>query len=182
MASPFFSGRIPQDLYDKAGAFIKESGKTKTEILIEALANYLQHPIESQKPAGNEDLWNAIKELQEKVKLLETKVSKTLVIEADNNQNNNKYDQLPLLQEIQEVSENNEESTKSLEVKTIKTNEIPSLPGLENKNPDTIKTQLRNAKSQGKTPIKIGRYLLDVAGKEPGSKGALLWKIVQDNL
>ena len=179
MASPFFSGRIPQDLYNKAEAFIKESGKTRTDVLIEALASYLQHPIENQKPVGNQDLWNAIQELQRKVELLERAALKTHVIEVDNKQNNDKYDQLTLLQE---TPENNEEPTQPLEVQTIRTNEVPSLPGLENEDPNSIKTQLRNAKSQSKTPVKIGSYLLDIAGKEPGSKGALLWKVVQDNL
>lgn len=45
MPSPFFSGRIPQKLYERAESYCKESGDSKTELLIKALANYLDYPI-----------------------------------------------------------------------------------------------------------------------------------------
>ena len=41
MASPFFSGRIPQELYDRVEQHIKETGEGKTQILINALSQYL---------------------------------------------------------------------------------------------------------------------------------------------
>lgn len=40
MAKSFFSGRIPQSLNDHVTKFCEDTGKTKTDILIEALAKY----------------------------------------------------------------------------------------------------------------------------------------------
>jgi len=37
---PFFSGRIPQDLYDAVEKHREESGETKTEVLIRGLSEY----------------------------------------------------------------------------------------------------------------------------------------------
>ncbi|HEY9649261.1 MAG TPA: hypothetical protein V6C95_01260 [Coleofasciculaceae cyanobacterium] len=182
MASPFFSGRIPQDLYDKIKNFADESGKSKTEILIEALSAYLNCPVEIKKPARDEELWDAIKKLQERVTALEGIEQESTVIETDNSFDNkpseNNHGQLSLLEEMLDNKQNDNESIPN---KVIKTNEVPSLPGLENRNPTDIKTQLRNAKSQGRLPVKIGHYLLDAAGKEPGKKGSLLWKVLSDN-
>ena len=56
MASPFFSGRIPQELYDRVDQHVKESGEGKTQILINALSQYLGFEI--SKPAiANTDLF-----------------------------------------------------------------------------------------------------------------------------
>ena len=38
---PFFSGRIPQDLYDAVEKYREESGETKTEVLIRGLSEYI---------------------------------------------------------------------------------------------------------------------------------------------
>lgn len=182
MANPFFSGRIPKDLDEKIKSFTKESGKSRTEILIEALSAYLNYPVEIKKPAHNEELWDAIRKLQERVAALEGTKQELLVIKTDNNTDNksygNNHSQLSLLEEMPDNKQ--KESEPPLD-RVIKTNEVPSLPGLETKNPTDIKTQLRNAKSQGRLPIKIGHYLLDTAGKELGKKGSLLWKILPDN-
>jgi predicted DNA-binding protein len=183
MANPFFSGRIPKDLNEKINSFTKESGKSRSEILIEALSAYLNYPVEIKKPAHNEELWDAIRKLQERVAALEGADQELIVIQGDNNfdneTNGNNHSQLSLLEEI---PNNDKKENESLSGKIIKTNEVPALPGLENENATEIKTQLRNARSRGKTPIKIGDYLLDTAGKEPGLKGTLLWKIISDNL
>jgi hypothetical protein len=79
MANPFFSGRIPQELYEKAESYCKESGDSKTDLLIKALANYLNLPIEILKQ-------NSYREIQ--VKMLEhSLVSTTIVIENDKTDN-----------------------------------------------------------------------------------------------
>jgi hypothetical protein len=68
MANPFFSGRIPQSLYDRVEQYISESGKNKTELLINALSNYLDFPVETkQTNNSNDELWVVVKELQEKL-------------------------------------------------------------------------------------------------------------------
>jgi predicted transcriptional regulator len=45
MANPFFSGRIPPDLYQRVEEFAAETNQSKTRILILALSAYLDHPI-----------------------------------------------------------------------------------------------------------------------------------------
>ena len=52
MASPFFSGRIPQELYDRLDQHVKESGEGKTQILINALSQYLGIEISTPKSSS----------------------------------------------------------------------------------------------------------------------------------
>lgn len=44
-SSPFFSGRIPQDLYDAIEKHRKDSGESKTDVLVKALSVYINHPV-----------------------------------------------------------------------------------------------------------------------------------------
>ncbi|PZV13432.1 MAG: hypothetical protein DCF20_15490 [Pseudanabaena sp.] len=73
MASPFFSGRIPQDLYDRIDQHIKESGEGKTQILINALSQYLGFEIPKPKSSNvNTDLFfSELESLKDRVSLLE---------------------------------------------------------------------------------------------------------------
>lgn len=57
--NPFFSGRIPPKLFDKANEYIKKTGKTKTQVLIESLSMYLDCPVDlflDKIPASKEQL------------------------------------------------------------------------------------------------------------------------------
>lgn len=45
-AKPFFSGRIPQSLYDALEEHQQQTNESKTEILIKALSTYVNHPVE----------------------------------------------------------------------------------------------------------------------------------------
>lgn len=73
MASPFFSGRIPQELYERVEQHIKESGEGKTQILINALSQYLGVEISKPKSTSvNTDLFlSELESLKERVSLLE---------------------------------------------------------------------------------------------------------------
>lgn len=82
--SPFFSGRVPKVLFDRINARIKDTGETKTEILVNALAKYLEIPIEeleSKSQTGEEviieDLENLKKSFQE-IKNTVNNLSKTV--------------------------------------------------------------------------------------------------------
>lgn len=50
-SNPFFSGRIPPDLFKRAEQHCAETGETKTDILINALSAYLNHPV--VRPVAN---------------------------------------------------------------------------------------------------------------------------------
>jgi len=45
-AKPFFSGRIPQSLYDALEEYRQQTDESKTDVLIKALSNYVNHPVE----------------------------------------------------------------------------------------------------------------------------------------
>lgn len=91
--SPFFSGRIPQELYDKAEEFCKETGKKKTELLVEALSKYLDFPLATQTISFTPQIPEVTKEmfecLQEQVNRLEELITQIQepVIKLDNNDN-----------------------------------------------------------------------------------------------
>jgi hypothetical protein len=83
--NPFFSGRIPQDLHDRIQQHCLETGETKTQILINALAAYLNHPVKenlSNSPVTREEF----AALQEQVIALEKLIqtSNQAVITTDN--------------------------------------------------------------------------------------------------
>jgi hypothetical protein len=182
MANPFFSGRIPQNLHNKVEEYLKESGKAKTDLLIEALGAYLNFPVEIKKTINDsEELWKAIEELQEKVEKLEKESIQNFVIKADNKDNSikNDYKQISFLENEENKIDEQETTFKK---KLLKTNEILLLPGLENINHEKTAQKLRNAKQQKRLPIQIGRYLIGDGGKDPGKPREVLWEILNDNL
>jgi hypothetical protein len=175
MANPFFSGRIPQNLHDRVEQYISESGKSKTELLINALSNYLDFPVEvKQTNSSNDELWIVVKELQERIEKLEQGSTKESVIMADNNDNteiNTNPEQLSLLKEGE---------TKT-NTKLLTTKEVIELPNIRKLDTQKIKIKLNNAKQQQKLPIKIGNYLIDNGGRDPNSPRNILWKVTIDN-
>jgi hypothetical protein len=92
--SPFFSGRIPQELYDKAEEYCKETGKKKTELLIEALSTYLNFPVKTQTtnfvPQPAEVTKEMFESLQQQVNKLERLITQNQsnVITRHNNRSN----------------------------------------------------------------------------------------------
>ncbi|MBD2139774.1 hypothetical protein H6F32_20005 [Anabaena sp. FACHB-1237] len=175
MANPFFSGRIPQSLYDRVEEYISESGKSKTELLINALSSYLDFPVEAKETNNsNEELWIAIKELQKRLEVLEQGSIKKNVITSDNDDNieiDINPEQLSLLEK---------EETKA-NSKLLTTKELIDLPEIKKLDTQKVKNKLNNAKQQQKLPIKIGNYLIDNGGRDPNSPKNILWKISIDN-
>jgi hypothetical protein len=176
MANPFFSGRIPQSLYDKVEQYISESGKSKTELLISALSSYLDFPVEAKETnnSSNEELWIAVKELQKRLEALEQGSIKENVITSDNDDNieiDINPEQLSLLEK---------EETKA-NSKLLTTKELIDLPEIKKLDTQKVKNKLNNAKQQQKVPIKIGNYLIDDGGRDPNSPKNILWKISIDN-
>lgn len=47
--SPFFSGRIPQSLWDAVESYRQQAGESKTDVLVKALSAYIGVPIEDQQ-------------------------------------------------------------------------------------------------------------------------------------
>lgn len=65
MPNPFFSGRIPKELLEKAEQYARNNGKTKTEILMEALSQYLDFPLKVEVEA------RLLEQLEGRIKALE---------------------------------------------------------------------------------------------------------------
>jgi hypothetical protein len=100
----FFSGRIPNELYEQAEKHCKETGDSKTEVLIKALSTYLDFPITipgkniiAPNPEVTKEMFL---DLQERVKTLEvlTNNLQLSVIESNNTDNNH--------EEIQNINDN----------------------------------------------------------------------------
>ena len=176
MANPFFSGRIPQNLHDRIEEYISESGKSKTELLINALSNYLDFPVEvKQTNSSNDELWIVVKELQERIEKLEQGSITKDVITSDNKDitnPNTSPEQLSLL-ENEPIKPN---------IKLLTTKEFIELPDIRKLDTQKIKIKLNNAKQQQKLPIKIENYSIDDGGKNPNSPRNILWKVTTDNI
>ena len=50
-SNPFFSGRIPQPLFDAIEAYRKQTDESKTEVLTRALARYINYELDEEKPS-----------------------------------------------------------------------------------------------------------------------------------
>ncbi len=89
MANPFFSGRIPQDLYDQIEQRKAQTGESKTDILINALAAYLNYPLVPRSTPTSEVSKEMFAALEERVAMVEKfiEASVNIVIKPDNQRN-----------------------------------------------------------------------------------------------
>lgn len=83
--NPFFSGRIPKELNEQIVKHCKETGKTKTDVLIAALSNYLNIPLIETDNKTDNQIGKEIANLQERMQRLEETIYQTPVITSDNN-------------------------------------------------------------------------------------------------
>ena len=167
MASPFFSGRIPQELYDRVDQHVKESGEGKTQILINALSQYLGIEISIPKSSNiNTDLFlSELGSLKERVGLLERSQSQQLSLLSPNNDNDNKL--------ITDDNATDNKPDNSIMVLTSK--EVTELTGIPR---GTFEDRHRS----GKLPIsKNGYTVLAHAGKQAERPFANLWEVQTDN-
>lgn len=70
---PFLSGRVPQELYNAVNARAKETGKSRTDIMIEAVCAYLGLPTPTTPKTAAEQ---RIEELEQRMAQLEEKLEK----------------------------------------------------------------------------------------------------------
>lgn len=75
--SPFFSGRISQELYDCVQRHIEVTGEGKTDILKNALAQYINFDLDNIKTKGTTPkIIHDIEEIKEDIKLLTERIEK----------------------------------------------------------------------------------------------------------
>lgn len=70
MASPFFSGRIPQPLYDAVIRHCEQTGESKTDVLTKALSTYINFPL-ADKSSEAGGFSGDLKSLEKRVVFLE---------------------------------------------------------------------------------------------------------------
>ena len=185
MANPFFSGRIPQNLHDRVEQYISESGKSKTELLINALSNYLDFPVEAkQTNNSNDELWIVVKELQERIEKLEQRSIIKDVIASDNTDitainKNKEYSQPSIFEseDNEDIESKDDENIKNY--KLLEMEDILTLPGIKELDPSKTKNRIRNAKQNNKLPVEIEKYSIDYAGKNPKNTKNNLWKVAE---
>ena len=155
MASPFFSGRIPQELYDRVDQHVKKSGEGKTQILINALSQYLGIEIFTPKSSNaNTDLLvSELESLKERVGLLERSQSQQLSLLSPDNDNDNKL------------------ITSDNSIMVLTSKEVTELTGI-------ARSTFEDRHKAGKLPIsKNGYTILVHAGKQAEKPFANLWEI-----
>lgn len=92
MPNPFFSGRIPPDLHKRVEQYKAETGESKTDILINALAAYLNYPVSKlAHTIVSSETEERFRSLESRITTLELEVllhkdsDKKSVIAVDNN-------------------------------------------------------------------------------------------------
>jgi hypothetical protein len=205
MANPFFSGRIPQELLDRVEQHVQDTGESKTNVLIQALAAYLNFPIRLSS-TNNSDLEKRVNDLEQQiVKLLnlDRDVDKIKQIIFNQNQsdninitsdNNSPSSQLSCLEsndsnviihdnkEEKIVKDNNSSNRKWQLIGEMRIAEILQLPGLESQNETWLKNKLRMLNSSKKEKITtVGSYQFKIIGKDAGSKGKIIYEVYDNS-
>ena len=83
-SNSFFSGRIPPELHQSVRDYCKESGKSKTKVLIEALSNYLNIPVQDRNNKNSEVTKEMYNSLVIRIENLEKSLANSKVINNDN--------------------------------------------------------------------------------------------------
>lgn len=96
MPNPFFSARIPYELYNRALKHSESTGESKTEILVKALSNYLDFPIENKNKSVSKFIsYEMFEELYQEMKNSKLEMQ-NLKLEIENiKANDNKNDITP---------------------------------------------------------------------------------------
>ncbi|MDJ0903402.1 MAG: hypothetical protein QNJ55_31840 [Xenococcus sp. MO_188.B8] len=81
-ANPFFSGRIPQALYDRIEEYREQTAETKSEILVRALAQYVDYPLgEEEAPPP---IKQTLEEIFSRLATIESKIADYHQLSVDN--------------------------------------------------------------------------------------------------
>jgi hypothetical protein len=188
-ANPFFSGRIPQELFDHIEKRIEKSGESKTDILVQALAIYTGFDLPSIKESTKSPLAEKIEILVSEVELLKKKFNEIELHEARNKEtvsqskSNEKIREINLFQEIKNepnllslitdtYSDNKNDNKenkgkKTTEIKIVNTGEAAKILGCKT-------SEIMEWKANEELPKTIGDVTIEFEGYE---KKAETWKL-----
>lgn len=118
MPSPFFSGRIPEDLNERIQQHCAETGESKTQVLHNALSKYLDFPIKplittTISTERFNQLEQRVAELEKRLEITNVSSIDNSIVEVDEIEDNNIVEQADnnLIQE-DEISDNSVEIVK----------------------------------------------------------------------
>lgn len=170
--NPFFSGRIPQDLYDHIEEYREQTAESKTEILIRALAQYVDYPLEGNTPPP---IKQTFEEIFSRLAIIESKIANYHQLSVDNNNNDNKLS----TDNNKQLSVDNEMITKSEAVDLQPNNtrqytnlEVAKVIKRDRSAVRRIGEKIREGKSLGKSAI---AKELEEAGFRPSETHENRW-------
>ena len=169
-SNPFLSGRIPQELLNRVEKHIQDTGESKTNILIQALAAYLNFPIQLSNSSSStlEKRLNDLEQQVEKLLSLDKDISKIKQIIKDQN----KFDNIVI------TNDNNDRQWKLIGQMNI--TDILKLPKLEVQNETKFRDKLKALNSSKKEKVvTIGFYQFKIIGKELEGRGKIIYEVYE---
>ena len=171
--NPFFSGRIPQGLYDRIEDYRKETDESKTDVLIRALAKYVEYELEENQP-NIPPIQKTFAQIFQRLDLIEQELStlankekkqntEQLTRNADNKSITNDNKQL--------VASDNKSITKdnSQPSQILSTREVLELVEIS-------QSTLSSWKRQGRLPNTCGKYEIDFDHSETKPRNSF-WRV-----
>ena len=151
--NPFFSGRIPQSLFDRIEEYRKQTKESKSEVLIRALAKYVGYQLEEKAPQippireEFDKIYKRLENIESQLDKHREQLPKQLEITVDNNA-------------ITKKSNNNGEIVSNSSIKILSTKDTVDLIGK-----GCSSTSLHRWKRQNKLPKIKNGYQIEESGK-----------------
>ncbi len=174
MASPFFSGRIPQELFDRIEQRTQSTGESKSQILVNALSQYLglELPVSNSSEVAN--IKTRLTALEYVVKEIQTGQPKgdryqmSISDVLDNTDNN-------MITQSKVIADNNLITDTDNKVEILPTSKVTELTGIP-------RTTLEDRRKKNQFPIEGNGYkVIAYAGKQLEKPFSNLWRVEYDN-
>ena len=171
--NPFFSGRIPQGLYDRIEEYRKETDESKTDVLIRALAKYVEYELEEDKP-NIPPIQKTFDQIFQRLNLIEQELS-TLT----NREKKQDTEQLKTLSDNKPITTDNKAidyfdnyvitNDNKEQSQILSTREVLELVEIS-------QSTLSSWKRQGKLPNTCGKYEIDFDHSETKPRNSF-WRV-----
>lgn len=140
-SNSFFSGRIPPKLHQSVREYCKESDKSQTDVLIEALSNYLNLPVQDKDNKSGEVTKEMYNSLVERIEILEEKLNDNNVIDIDNTDKQNICHH-NIEVEIDNINYNNDQEIEKAKEIRLTNKEVAEKIGISISQVSNIKKQI----------------------------------------
>lgn len=168
-SKPFIAARIPELLNERLDSFVQETGSSRTQILVNALAAYLGISIEIPEHTRAVD---RLADLEKRVAYLEGIIRQPVQGSIFDNKEVISNDKKSGIEEVK-LDNHVDNKPKNNVIKTTK--EVCELIGW-------TRSKLDSYMRRGLLPITERGYIVDQVGQESKPHGKLLWKVEKDEL